>query len=84
MIDNGKVQKYTERFKLFHPANLQREIDCYGYSFSMGKYGVFLLLAVASAIGCGMLSSVLPAVVFYDIGDACMCDDASISNSGWI
>ena len=55
MIDNGKVQKYTERFKLFHPANLQREIDCYGYSFSMGKYGVFLLLAVASAIGCGML-----------------------------
>lgn len=43
------------KIELFHPANLQRKIDSYGYSFSMGKYGVFLLVAVAGAAGCGML-----------------------------
>ncbi len=54
---NIKRQKRKSRFELFHPGNLQREIDSYGYSFSMGKYSVFLFLSVAAAIGCGMLFS---------------------------
>ena len=34
-------------FYLFHPGDLQRQIDGFGYSFSMGKYILFLLAAVA-------------------------------------
>ena len=48
-------RKREGRFELFHPANLQKQIDSYGYSFSMGKYSVFLTAAVAGAIGCGVL-----------------------------
>ncbi len=48
-------RKRVGKFELFHPANLQRQIDSYGYSFSMGKYSVFLTIAVAGAIGCGVL-----------------------------
>ncbi len=61
-----KIKK--EKFGLFYPGNLQRKIDSYGYSFSMGKYGAFLAAAVMVAIGCGMLFSlrwylILPVVV---------------------
>ena len=48
-------RKRVGKFELFHPANLQRQIDSYGYSFSMGKYSVILMAAVAGAIGCGVL-----------------------------
>ncbi|MEY8391761.1 hypothetical protein D3Z36_14040 [Lachnospiraceae bacterium] len=48
-------QKRRSRFELFHPGNLQRKIDSYGYSFSIGRYGVFLFIAAAAAIGCGLL-----------------------------
>ena len=44
-------------FYLFHPGDLQRQIDGFGYSFSMGKYILFLLAAVAGAVGCGALFS---------------------------
>lgn len=54
---NRNKQKKKGRFDLFFPGNLQREIDSYGYSFSMGKYSVFLLASVACAIGCGILFS---------------------------
>lgn len=57
-IDKHKDQGMGKRrFGLFHPGNLQRQIDSYGYSFSMGKYGVFLLAAVVGAVGCGFLFS---------------------------
>ena len=42
---------------LFHPEDLQKQIDSYGYSFSMGKYSLFLFTALAAAVGCGMLFS---------------------------
>ena len=45
------------KFEFFHPGNLQRQIDSYGYSFSMGKYCAFLLASVACAVGCGLLFS---------------------------
>ena len=48
-------RKRVGKFELFHPANLQRQTDSYGYSFSMGKYSVILMAAVAGAIGCGVL-----------------------------
>ena len=48
-------RKRVGKFELFHPTNLQRQIDSYGYSFSMGKYSVILMAAVAGAIGCGVL-----------------------------
>ncbi len=44
-----------EKLGLFYPGNLQKRIDSYGYNFSMGKYCVFLFVASAGAIGCGML-----------------------------
>ena len=50
---NGK--KISNYFGLFHPGNLQRQIDCYGYSFSMAKYVVFLLAAVSGAVLFGIL-----------------------------
>ncbi|MCI8881684.1 MAG: hypothetical protein HFH43_01315 [Lachnospiraceae bacterium] len=52
-----KQQKKTGMFYLFHPEDLQKQIDSYGYSFSMGKYMLFLLTATAGAAGCGILFS---------------------------
>lgn len=49
--------KETGIFYLFHPSDLQRQIDSYGYSFSMGKYVLFLFTAIAGAVGCGVLFS---------------------------
>ncbi len=43
------------KFELFHPGNLQKQIDSYGYNFSMGRYCAFLFVSAAGAIGCGML-----------------------------
>ena len=46
-MKNAKDRKNIEksgkksRFELFYPGNLQKEIDSYGYSFSMGKYSLF-------------------------------------------
>ena len=48
-------RKRVGKFELFHPANLQRQIDSYGYSFSMGRYCVFLSVSVTCAVGCGLL-----------------------------
>ncbi len=58
----------NRNYEIFHPGNLQRQIDSYGYYFSMGKYSVFLFVAVAGTIGCGMLFClhwylILPVVV---------------------
>lgn len=52
---NERRKQGNGKFEMFHPGNLQRQIDSYGYSFSMGRYSAFLLAAVAGAIGCGML-----------------------------
>lgn len=60
-----------ERLGLFHPGNLQRQIDSYGYSFSMGKYSVFLGLSVAIAVGCGMMFS-LRWYLIVPVVAACM------------
>ena len=60
-MKNAKDRKNIEksgkksRFELFYPGNLQKEIDSYGYSFSMGKYSLFLAMAAGTAIGCGLL-----------------------------
>lgn len=55
----GKREEQKDRKKetlgLFHPGNLQRQIDSYGYSFSMGRYSLFLFVAAVGAVGCGML-----------------------------
>ncbi len=53
----SRNHRRNSRFELFHPGNLQREIDSYGYSFSMGKYSVFIFVTVAGAIGCSALFS---------------------------
>lgn len=58
----SKINK--SRFELFHPGNLQKEIDSYGYSFSMGKYSVFLFVTIAGAIGCGALFSLRWYLIF--------------------
>lgn len=52
---NERRKQGNGKFEMFHPGNLQRQIDSYGYSFSMGMYSAFLLAAVAGAVGCGML-----------------------------
>ena len=52
-----KAQKPGGLFYLFHPGDLQRQIDSFGYSFSMGKYVLFLFAAIAGAVGCGVLFS---------------------------
>lgn len=62
-------KKRTEGiFTQLNPKNLQKEIDEYGYSFSIGKYMVFILAAISSAIICGLIFSLkwyfvlLPAI----------------------
>lgn len=52
-----KKRKQTGIFYLLHPEDLQKRIDGYGYSFSMGRYVMFLLTALAGAVGCGILFS---------------------------
>ena len=54
---NGKQTGAGKITYLFHPADLQRQIDGYGYSFSMGRYLLFLLSGAAGAVGCGILFS---------------------------
>lgn len=49
------VDRIRGKFGLFHPGNLQKQIDSYGYNFSIGRYCVFLFISAAGAIGCGML-----------------------------
>lgn len=55
--EKHKSHKITGNFELFHPGNLQKKIDSYGYNFSMGKYCAFLLAAILGAVGCGLLFS---------------------------
>lgn len=66
------MEKKKEKEGIFtqlNPKNLQREIDEYGYSFSIGKYMVFIAAAISSAIICGLIFSLkwyfvlLPAIV---------------------
>ncbi len=52
---NKSKRRSKEKFGLFRPGNLQKQIDSYGYNFSMGRYCVFLSVSAAGAIGCGML-----------------------------
>ncbi len=55
-----KKKNYSRRTGfsyLFHPADLQKQIDSYGYHFSMGRYVLFVLTAAAGITGCGMLFS---------------------------
>ncbi|MCI9527244.1 MAG: hypothetical protein HFH37_10055 [Lachnospiraceae bacterium] len=56
-IDKSKKIGRGGKFELFLPGNLQRQIDSYGYSFSMGRYCVFLSVSVTCAVGCGLLFS---------------------------
>ena len=54
---NRKKKGAGVLFYLFHPGDLQKQIDSFGYSFSMGKYILFILSAIAGAAGCGTLFS---------------------------
>lgn len=67
---NRQKELGKEKFEMFHPGNLQKKIDSYGYSFSMGKYSVYLFLAVSGAIGCGMLFCLRWYLIFLV---ACAC-----------
>lgn len=54
------MEKKTEKegiFTLLNPKNLQKEIDEYGYNFSIGRYLAFIVAAVAIAAGCGLVFS---------------------------
>lgn len=54
------MEKKTEKegiFTLLNPKNLQKEIDEYGYNFSIGRYLAFIVAAVAIAAGCGLAFS---------------------------
>lgn len=42
---------------MLNPKNLQKEIDEYGYSFSQGKYLIFITAAIAGAVICGLIFS---------------------------
>lgn len=44
-------------FVMLNPKNLQKEIDEYGYSFSIGKYMVFVVAAIAASVICGLMFS---------------------------
>lgn len=44
-------------FTLLNPKNLQKEIDEYGYNFSIGKYLVFIVAALAASVVCGLVFS---------------------------
>lgn len=44
-------------FSIFNPQNLQRQIDSYGYYFSIEKYLLSLLAIVAGIVVCGLLFS---------------------------
>ncbi len=44
-------------FTLLNPKNLQKEIDEYGYNFSIGKYLVFIAAALAASVVCGLVFS---------------------------
>ncbi len=56
-MKRGNKRKQTSICYLLHPENLQKKIDSYGYSFSMGRYVMFLFTALAGAVGCGILFS---------------------------
>ncbi len=55
--ENKKQLKQLGVFYIFHPADLQKQIDSFGYNFSMGKYILFILTVMVSALGCGILFS---------------------------
>ena len=44
-------------FTLLNPKNLQKEMDEYGYNFSIGKYLVFIAAALAASVVCGLVFS---------------------------
>lgn len=44
-------------FTMLEPKNLQKQIDEYGYSFSIGKYAASITAAVGGAIMCGIIFS---------------------------
>lgn len=50
-------KKKPELLVLIDPRNLRREIDSYGYSFSMGKYLLFIAAVIMGAVICGLLFS---------------------------
>lgn len=52
----AKKKKLKVR-ELFNPKNLQREIDNYGYSFSIEKYIVFIVAATVLAVGFSFMYS---------------------------
>lgn len=81
-INKRKNMGRGGKFQFFHPGNLQRQIDSYGYSFSMGRYCVFLLASVACAVGCGFLFS-LPWYLIIPVAAACVISLPSLILAGY-
>lgn len=57
MLEAKQRRKQGIKRYLFRPSDLQKEIDSYGYNFSMGKYLLFILTVAAGATGCGIMFS---------------------------
>ncbi len=54
--------------KLFNPKNLQTEVNRYGYNFSIKKFYLSILIALAAAIGVGILFKLaIPYILFIFI-----------------
>lgn len=47
----------TGIFVMLNPKNLQKEIDEYGYNFSIGKYVTFITAAISGSVICGLIFS---------------------------
>lgn len=55
-----KKKKRTEKRKLtelLNPYNLEKEIDSYGYKFSMGKYATMIFISLIATIALGSVFS---------------------------
>lgn len=53
----GQKEEKVSIFVMLNPKNLQKEIDEFGYSFSIGRYLVFIMAAIAGAVICGLMFS---------------------------
>ncbi len=81
-MKKGNKRKQTSICYLLHPENLQKKIDSYGYSFSMGRYVMFLFTALAGAVGGR--NFVFPALVFYTDFGSGVSGESALFDFGWI
>lgn len=58
---------------MLNPKNLQKVIDEYGYSFSIGKYAVFIAAVITGAVICGLLFSLKWYYIALIAGTGILC-----------